>query len=232
MPRIKYALLGHRFEMLLVTGWKDGKWVCLCDCGNERLNSGWQLTNRKSTSCGCAVSAKAKQQNTKHGISHTPLGTSWYGLMQRCFNPKSTGFEHWGGRGIFPCDFIKASPVNLLFSIGDRPDAKSIDRIKNDLGYYCGNCAQCIQNKWPLNIKWSDDTEQRRNTSRTRLVTIEGKTKTASQWAYTFGLDRGEFHRLFCRGIEKGKVVEITLSQLSARLKLPHKDLLDLMVTV
>lgn len=53
-------LTGQRFGKLTVLGrsdkkWKDGKlrWLCRCDCGNERLVAGTHLATGHTTSCGC-----------------------------------------------------------------------------------------------------------------------------------------------------------------------------------
>jgi hypothetical protein len=55
-------LWGQRFGRLVVedltpekTARGGREWVCRCDCGAVVLRSGWQLTARDSTSCGCAL---------------------------------------------------------------------------------------------------------------------------------------------------------------------------------
>jgi hypothetical protein len=55
-------LWGQRFGRLVVEDLTSEKtarggreWVCRCDCGAVVLRSGWQLTARDSTSCGCAL---------------------------------------------------------------------------------------------------------------------------------------------------------------------------------
>jgi len=51
-------LTGRRFGMLTVTGpqeSRDGRryWMCLCDCGHERVVSGSALRSGRAWSCGC-----------------------------------------------------------------------------------------------------------------------------------------------------------------------------------
>ena len=52
------SLLGQRFGKLLVVERLENNkknntmWRCLCDCGKERVALGYDLTHRRTTSCG------------------------------------------------------------------------------------------------------------------------------------------------------------------------------------
>ena len=47
-------LTGKKFGMLTPVEWlKGGKWRCICDCGNETIVDTRNLTNGRTTSCGC-----------------------------------------------------------------------------------------------------------------------------------------------------------------------------------
>ncbi len=37
---------------------------------------------------------------TTHGYSKTKLYKIWIDMKKRCYNPASTGYEYYGGRGI------------------------------------------------------------------------------------------------------------------------------------
>jgi len=50
----------------------------------------------------CRSCAAIKKQTT-HGESKTKLFTAWQGMIQRCTNPKSTGYKNYGGRGVTVC---------------------------------------------------------------------------------------------------------------------------------
>jgi len=46
-------LIGEKFGRLMVLKRENSKWLCKCECGNEKLISGCSLKNGKTQSCGC-----------------------------------------------------------------------------------------------------------------------------------------------------------------------------------
>jgi hypothetical protein len=52
----------------------------------------------------------------------------------------------------------------------------TVDRIDNGGGYWCGKCAECIANNWPMNVHWATDKEQARNRSNNDVHTVRGIT--------------------------------------------------------
>lgn len=112
----------------------------------------------------------------RHGESRTlrtPEYACWVSMRQRCYNPKASGFDHYGGRGIHVCSRWKRSFEAFLKDMGRRPTpAHSIDRKDNDGDYTPKNC-------W-----WATKTQQNRNKSCNRV--IQGKTIT--EWAELHGL--------------------------------------------
>ena len=69
----------------------------------------------------------------------TLLYKVWSAILQRCNNPKSTGYKYYGGRGIKVCDRWLIFE-NFHKDMGDRPDGMTIDRINNDGDYKPSNC--------------------------------------------------------------------------------------------
>lgn len=172
---------------------------CVCDCGKQVTIRIAKMLSGEIQSCGClqlekAMDNLARAQSvwTTHGLSQTPTGTNWLGMMQRCFNPRCESFHRYGGIGIKPCLFLKSSPLNLVLAIGHRPSPEmSVDRIDTTKGYHCGMCEECLTNGWSLNIRWATPKEQAKNRKHKRLVEIGGVTKQASEWCEAFGLRRG-----------------------------------------
>lgn len=204
MNSIPVDITGHRFERLVVLECvgrdkhANRIWKCKCDCGTFCEFIRGNLVSGKVKSCGCLLKEKLIERNkspekrasmTTHGMSRTLTGDSWAMMMQRCFNVKRDDYPRYGGKGIRPCDHIKASPFNLLPLIGDRPNVNlTLDRINNERGYNCGQCQQCIEHGWEMNLRWATVKQQNRNRSNNRYITINGVSKLADEWAAEFGI--------------------------------------------
>jgi hypothetical protein len=109
-------LTGLRFGQLFVLGEaerkpnKGIKWLCRCECGNERAILGSHLRNGHTRSCGC-LAVDVKKGNyfpTRHGHSRNSGMSAeyrtWTSMRQRCNNPCHPGYEDYGGRGIKVCE--------------------------------------------------------------------------------------------------------------------------------
>lgn len=152
---------------------KSVVWEFECKCGNKKLLPLKSIRGKNAVkSCGCL------------GYSHSQTGTRlykiWDNMKARCFNPNSTEYERYGGRGIIVCsewlgengfenfrDWALQNGYN---------DTLTIDRIELDKDYSPSNC------------KWSTYEEQLNNTSRNRLLTYNGKTQTMAQWSKELGI--------------------------------------------
>jgi hypothetical protein len=196
-------IVGKRFnqlEVLRLAG-KDTQGYriaeCKCDCGQWVKIRIAQMMSGLVKSCGCLQRSAAMQNlavmhknQTIHGMTGTLTGRSWNAAMQRCFNPRSESFYNYGSRGIKLCEFLKASPLNLVLLIGERPNAAmSLDRIDGDKGYWCGSCEECLTKGQDKNVRWATASEQALNRrGPKRLVEIDGVIKRASEWCKLLGL--------------------------------------------
>lgn len=136
---------------------------CRCKCGKYALVSGGHLQSGYSKSCRyCA--------HITHGGNADPLYPTHYGMMQRCYNPKSESYPYYGARGIKVCDewHICTNFYKWAYANGYEPGL-SLDRINRD-GDYC-----------PENCRWATDEEQANNKSNNLVLTIGGKTQTLAQ---------------------------------------------------
>jgi hypothetical protein len=91
--------------------------------------------------------------------------SSWVGMKSRCLNPKQPNYVDYGGRGITVCSGLMAYQ-DFHAVMGDRPEGMSIDRIDNDGGYCCGNCAECKELGRAKNVQWATRSWQNKNKRR------------------------------------------------------------------
>lgn len=118
-------------------------------------------------------------------------------MRQRCENPESTQWPHYGGRGIKVCERW-ASFENFLADMGEKPtDKRTLDRLDNAKGYEPGNC------------RWATAKEQMNNQRRNRLITYNGRTQTMAQWSAETGIKP---HTILARLSHYGWTVERTLT--------------------
>lgn len=162
MPRL-INLTGKRFGRLTVVSRAPGLtnarkpvWECRCDCGRILTIAGGSLRWSHSRSCGCLRADTAPRNNpARHGHTRrrgaTPEYLSWKSMMQRCFNPKATGYDRYGACGISVCDRWRLFD-NFLADMGPRPEGRSLDRYPDKYGNY-----------EPGNVRWATMTEQRSN---------------------------------------------------------------------
>lgn len=168
---------------------KNHLWLCRCDCGMLKSCRSGNLSNGHIKSCGCLRREFSKTSNTTHGESGSKSGSitleyrSWSAMIGRCLNTKNKSYANYSGRGITVCDEWRNSYAAFLRDVGRKPTAKhSIERIKNNLGYFPGN------------TRWATPSEQARNRRSNHLLTINGKTKPLIKWVEQSKIRFGTIH--------------------------------------
>lgn len=213
----KLDLTGQKYGRLLAlreSAIGHPMWEFQCDCGKIHTTSKHSVRAGKTTSCGCASLQKVLARNKARikfgGILETPTGRSWKSMMSRCYNKNVKEYVWYGAIGRCVCEFIRATPENLVLLIGHRPPEKTIDRKDNSLNYSCGACAECLSKGWPLNVRWATKTEQARNTSQNSIHTINGEQKCATEWQESCGVKSGTFWSRIAAGKTGGDLISTT----------------------
>lgn len=124
-------------------------------------------------------------------MSSERLQNIYVNLKQRCYNPKSTFYKNYGGRGITVCNEWLNSEMydgrstkgwiafkNWALSNG-YADNLTIDRIDNSKGYCPENC------------HWVTMRTQQNNRRSNRLITYKGKTQSLANWCRELNLNYG-----------------------------------------
>lgn len=119
-----------------------------CECNHKEYETDLSLPQK----------SEASDKLPTRGIQNR-----WQNMKQRCFNPNSLVYKNYGGRGITVCAGWKNSYKDFLADMGIPPKGRTIDRIDNDGGYWCGHCDECILNGWKMNCRWATKQEQMEN---------------------------------------------------------------------
>ena len=185
-------LLGERFGRLTVIGKAENAnehvmWTCQCDCGSMSKVSSQSLRSGNSSSCGCIRKEMLVGRITKHGQARerdrNPIYTCWAGMKARCFNSNELAYKNYGGRGITVCnEWLNFEPFYRWAISSGYKHGLEIDRINNNGNYEPSNC------------RWVTDNENRLNTRRNRLITINNETKPVTIWSQESGITRGTIY--------------------------------------
>ncbi len=134
-------------------------WLCVCQCGNEKVVCGKLLRSGNTKSCTCLQKEVAstvgkitgknlKKINTTHGGTGTKLYSVWKDMKYRCNNPNSQAYKWYGGRGIRVCIIWHKYPAFKEWALANRyADNLTIHRINNDKGYFPDNCEWITQSE-------------------------------------------------------------------------------------
>lgn len=175
-------------------------YICRCECGKESAIDHYALLRNHSKSCGCYKRDNPGALTHGHCRNHrdSPEWKCWQGIVERCCNPNSRNHDRYGGRGIRMCEQWRQSFEQFLADMGPRPSPKhTIDRINNDGNYEPSNC------------RWATRTEQVRNRSITKRLTLNGVTRTLKEWSDITGI---KYQTLRNRVVNLGMTGEQALS--------------------
>lgn len=183
-------LVGKRFGRLSVKRYADVsdgimRYLCVCDCGEERVVRHGNLQNGASQSCGCS----RRTEYTALRETYPEEYQIWNGMKERCNNPNSTGYRYYGGRGIKVCQEWDDSFEPFISYIGPRPSpSHTIERKNNDGNYEPGN------------VRWATYVEQARNRSNNVFFDWNGQQMTMCDLAKISPVSRNTIRYRLQRG--------------------------------
>lgn len=182
-PFRRVNLVGRRFGRLVVTAiaQPDARgrtsFVCRCDCGTDKVVASNALSTGTTRSCGCLGVESRRNRATTHGMTETAEHRCWAKMKSRCLNRSDRGFGNYGGRGIRVCDRWVNSFEAFYADMGPRPTPDhSLERVDVN-GHY-----------EPGNTVWTTRRAQSRNRRNNRMVTVDGVTRTLTEWCELVGL--------------------------------------------
>jgi len=178
------------------------RWLCLCDCGKEKIVLYGNLKRGNTKSCGCF---KIKHGHTKNQKMSKTYST-WIDMIQRCTNPRDKQYKDYGRRGIKVCKrWLKFE--NFLKDMGEASEGYQIDRIDNNKGYCKSNC------------RWVTPKMNNRNKRDNHLETYNGKTQCLVEWAEEFNIDYGTLRWRLDHGWSIGKALTTLVRKYKKRRK-------------
>ena len=180
-------LTGNRYGRLTVVQYAGHKgknqlvhWLCKCDCGNESIVSTSHLKNGHTQSCGCIHREQLSKRATKHGKHNSRLYRIWGDLKSRCYNENVPCYPYYGGRGICICaEWLDFGAFHHWAISNGYADNLTLDRIDVNGNYEPNNC------------RWVLFAEQMNNMRSNRMISLNGETKTAAQWARALNVPYG-----------------------------------------
>lgn len=164
---------------------RKGRVVVKCDCGTIKEMTLSRFNNPSVHSCGCIGVPKGKDSpNYKHGMSRTRIFNVYRDMINRCYNHNDVSYIHYGARGVTVCDewlgdkgvkeFCEWSYKNGYDENAPRGQC-TLDRIDHNGDYRPENC------------RWVSMSVQANNKRNNNYHTIDGVTKTLSEWCREYG---------------------------------------------
>lgn len=178
-------------------------WNCVCACGAKLAVSGSHLSTGHTLSCGCYLADKNRERKT-HGEAarknHSREYNVWAAMRARCKYPSVKAWPDYGGRGITVCERWD-SFANFIADMGRCPQGMTLERVNNNGNYEPDNCI------------WATRDIQANNKRNNVQITINGVTKTLTQWARLNGISPKSVGSRLQRGWDKVEAVTTPVCQ-------------------
>jgi hypothetical protein len=164
-----------------------------CRCRKVFTAAIGNVTSGQVRSCGClkvkAVLARCRTHGCSPASGGSKLYRFWQSMKDRCLNPRSVSYRHYGGRGIamhapWATDFKTFRRwFKRTFNRDEIPADRSMDRVDNGGPYAPGN------------LRLATLEEQANNKRNNHYLVFQGKRMTLAQVARSVGMKRGTLWR-------------------------------------
>jgi hypothetical protein len=148
----------NKVGMLTVVSRLPGsKYLCKCDCGNEKIVSVGHFNTGLYKTCGCQRHGHGgKGKRSREYIAY-------HNMIARCHKPGNKRYVDNGAKGIVVCDKWRESFKSFIADMGPCPAGFQIDRIDNSGSYRPDNC------------RWVSPKENAANRSVTKIWSVFGE---------------------------------------------------------
>lgn len=200
-------LKGQRFGRLLVREYvgsenKRSMWLCVCDCGKEKVISSKNLLTNGIKSCGCLKDKGYTKGDVVQGACGDRLYRVYKSMIHRCYYPNEEMYKNYGGRGIRVCDeWLNSFAIFKEWALNNGYDKNApfgkctLDRIDVNGNYEPNNC------------RWADMKTQLNNTTWNVNLTANGVTMTFEEWSKRLGIKLNTLRSRHHRGWSDERVV-------------------------
>lgn len=132
-----------------------------------------------------------------HGMTGTRIHDEWRSMKRRCYNKRQADYHSYGGRGITICDeWLNDFQAFYDWAMANGyADNLTIDRKDVNKGYSPDNC------------RWVTQKVQQNNRRNNHLITYNGETMTATQFAEKYNMNYSTLITRLSRGWDIDKIM-------------------------
>lgn len=110
-------------------------------------------------------------------VTKRAIHQAWRNMIWRCYRKEHSSYQYYGGRDIKVCEEWQTFKPFYEWALSNGYQKNlTLDRIDVNGNYEPSNC------------RWVTLKEQANNRRTNRLITYNGETKTASEWAMLLGI--------------------------------------------
>lgn len=194
------SFIGKKYEKLTITkevtpmtytsGASFRRVEAICECGIIKVYFLMNILHSKSISCGCQ--RRINPNHKTHGLSKTELYRIYNDIITRCYNENSTPYPYYGGIGIIMCDEWKNNFIafyDWCISNGWR-NGLEIDKDKKYKEKHGTSPGKIYSPEYCSFLTHKQNSRSRKSNV---LMTFNGETKSATEWAEQYGISQKTF---------------------------------------